>query len=151
MAVKRQKEKQAETLGMRVADTIASVVGSWKFVITQSTLILLWTAFNIFKIDRLQQWDPYPFLFLNIALSFQAAYTAPIIMMSQNRVESRDRIRAEAGYEINLIAKKGVESVHEQLEFIQNHLTKDITVKEDLKNVEEQLEVLKQAIESLSK
>jgi uncharacterized membrane protein len=139
------------SLADKISDTVAGIVGSWPFVITQSILIIIWCAVNSGILGGIPKWDPYPFLFLNIALSFQAAYTAPIIMMSQNRVESRDRQRAEAGYEVNLIAEKGIESVRNQLEFIQNHLTKNMTVKEDLKNVEIQLEILKKSIEKLNK
>ena len=70
-------------LGQRVADRVAAIVGSWRFIIIQTTLLLAWIALNV--VAYVQHWDPYPFILLNLVLSFQAAYTAPIIMMSQNR------------------------------------------------------------------
>jgi uncharacterized membrane protein len=74
---------QPETLGERLADRVADVVGSWKFITVQSMLLVLWILLN--ALGPAQRWDPYPFILLNLMLSFQAAYTAPIIMMSQNR------------------------------------------------------------------
>jgi uncharacterized membrane protein len=81
------------TLGDRVADRVASVIGSWRFIIVMSFVLTAWIAFNVFGWVR--QWDPYPFILLNLALSFQAAYAAPVIMMSQNRQEVKDRLRAD--------------------------------------------------------
>jgi uncharacterized membrane protein len=74
---------QEKNLGARVSDAVASTVGSWPFIIIQSTLLFLWICANI--LGWVKAWAPYPFILLNLALSFQAAYTAPIIMMSQNR------------------------------------------------------------------
>jgi len=79
------------TLGQRVADRVSAVVGSWRFVLTQSFCLLLWLVLNSVTSDA---WDPYPFILLNLALSFQAAYTAPIIMMASNRAAELDRSRA---------------------------------------------------------
>ena len=71
------------TLGQRIADDVAAMMGSWTFIIIQSALLLAWIVLNITA--YVQNWDPYPFILLNLALSFQAAYAAPFIMMSQNR------------------------------------------------------------------
>src|SRR5215472_10761280 len=71
------------TLGQKVADTVAATMGSWGFIIIQTTILFVWIMLNITAYVR--NWDPYPFILLNLALSFQAAYAAPFIMMSQNR------------------------------------------------------------------
>ena len=92
-ARKRAEPKAAiahRSWGERAADTIASVVGSWKFIVIQSALLAAWILFNAVSAERV---DPYPFILLNLLLSFQAAYTAPIIMMSQNRQSDIDRRR----------------------------------------------------------
>lgn len=74
---------QARTFGERISDTLTNAVGSWPFIIVQSALLALWICLNI--VAWWQAWDPYPFILLNLVLSFQAAFTAPIIMRSQNR------------------------------------------------------------------
>ena len=79
------------TLGERVADAVSQTMGSWRFVITQSTFLAIWLVINA---SQHWAWDPYPFILLNLMLSFQAAYTAPIIMMSQNRQADIDRVKA---------------------------------------------------------
>jgi uncharacterized membrane protein len=92
------------TRGERVADTIANRVGSWPFIIIQSTILAAWIIMNAFLI---RDWlgggpfDPYPFILLNLMLSFQAAYTGPVVLMSQNREAARDRDEAEHDYEVN--------------------------------------------------
>jgi len=83
---------------------VAETVGSWRFIIIQSILLTLWILFNILAV--IKHWDPYPFILLNLMLSFQAAYTAPIIMMmSQNRQSDMDRERAEHDYQVNVKAE----------------------------------------------
>ncbi len=101
-------------LGQRVADRVAAVVGSWRFIIVQSTLLLAWIALNV--VAYLQHWDPYPFILLNLVLSFQAAYTAPIIMMSQNRQSEVDRRHAETDYRINVKAELEIEALHAKID-----------------------------------
>ena len=81
------------TVGQIVADFVASFVGSWKFLIMQSCLLLFWITWNASTAEKGWAWDPYPFILLNLMLSFQAAYTAPVIMMSQNRAGEIDRLR----------------------------------------------------------
>lgn len=84
------------TFGARIADKVASTVGSWRFIIVQSTLLLIWLLINITGI--IFRWDPYPFILLNLMLSFQAAYTGPVVMMSQNRQSEKDRLTVEETY-----------------------------------------------------
>jgi uncharacterized membrane protein len=98
------------TMGQRIADGVAATMGSWRFIIIQSLILLVWIVLNVTAM--VQQWDPYPFILLNLALSFQAAYAAPIIMMSQNRQESRDRMRAELDLETDLKAETLIEELH---------------------------------------
>ena len=80
------------TVGDRIADRVAATMGSWSFIIIQSLLLAVWILLNVTAYVR--QWDPYPFILLNLALSFQAAYAAPFIMMSQNRQAAIDRAEA---------------------------------------------------------
>lgn len=92
------------TLGERVADIVTSGVGSWPFILTQSALLALWILANAVLIgDWLggKPFDPYPFILLNLVLSFQAAYTGPVVMMSQNRQNAKDRDEAEHDYEVD--------------------------------------------------
>lgn len=92
------------TAGERIADAVASRVGSWPFIIIQSTLLAMWILGNAILIrDWLngKPFDPYPFILLNLMLSFQAAYTGPFVLMSQNRQSARDRDEAEHDYEVN--------------------------------------------------
>jgi uncharacterized membrane protein len=92
------------TVGERVADIVAAGVGSWPFIITQSCLLAAWILLNAILIrDWLggEPFDPFPFILLNLVLSFQAAYTGPVVMMSQNRQAAKDRDAAEHDYEIN--------------------------------------------------
>jgi uncharacterized membrane protein len=93
---------QAErTRGDRVADAFAHIVGSWKFIIIQSIILTIWVILNI--IGFVAHWDPYPFILLNLALSFQAAYASPIIMMSQNRQARLAERRNNLDLQINLL------------------------------------------------
>lgn len=90
--------------GERIADAVAALVGSWPFIIVQSTLLMLWIVVNALVIrDWLdgKPFDPYPFILLNLVLSFQAAYTGPVVLMSQNRQAARDRDEAEHDYDVN--------------------------------------------------
>jgi uncharacterized membrane protein len=101
------------TLGQRVADWVVALVGSWGFIISQSTLLCLWALLNLTAWMR--HWDPYPFILMNLVLSLQAAYTAPMIMMSQNRQAARDRIEAHNDYQINLKAEIEIRTIMEAL------------------------------------
>jgi uncharacterized membrane protein len=102
------------TLGARVADRFAAVIGSWRFIIAQSVLLALWITANI--IGWMHHWDPYPFILLNLALSFQAAYAGPILMMSQNRQSDKDRLAAQHDYEVNVRAEAEIHALMDHLE-----------------------------------
>ena len=102
---------QNRTFGERVADGFAAVVGSWTFIIVQSLLLLVWVIVNLLAWKY--RWDPYPFILLNLALSFQAAYASPIIMMSQNRQNRIADRRNELDLQINLLAEQeSTETLH---------------------------------------
>jgi len=101
------------TFGERAADRVANVAGSWKFIIIQSVILAIWVLLNIAA--WVQHWDPYPFILMNLVLSLQAAYTAPVIMMSQNRQADRDRLEAHNDYLINQKAEEEVRAVLEHL------------------------------------
>jgi len=102
------------TAGERIADRFAEIMGSWAFIVIQSLIFSGWIALN--AIAFMRHWDPYPFILLNLALSFQAAYAAPIIMMSQNRQADKDRLMAEHDYQINMKAEQEVKSIMQHLE-----------------------------------
>ena len=104
------------TTGQRIADRVASTIGSWRFIIFQSTGIFLWIIGNV--LSGANAWDPYPFILLNLLLSFQAAYTAPAIMMSQNRQSELDRRHAQNDYEINVKAELEIELLHEKIDIL---------------------------------
>jgi len=91
------------TLGQRVADKVADTIGSWRFIITQSIILTIWIILNVTA--WINHWDPYPFILLNLMLSFQAAYAGPVIMMSQNRQSAKDRIAAEIDHQVNTKAE----------------------------------------------
>jgi len=102
------------TVGQRVADLVARVMGSWGFIIVQSIILLLWAFLNV--VAWIRHWDPYPFILMNLFLSLQAAYTAPVIMMSQNRLAARDRIEAHNDFLINQKAEEEIRSILSHLE-----------------------------------
>ena len=102
------------TPGQRLADAVTDRLGSWPFIVIQSLVLLAWIAVN--SVAWRQHWDPYPFILLNLVLSFQAAFSAPIIMMSQNRQTVKDRLQAEADYAVNLRAELDVAAVHARLD-----------------------------------
>ena len=104
------------TPGQRIADAVAATMGSWRFIIIQSTILVAWLTLNITA--WVNHWDPYPFILLNLALSFQAAYAAPFIMMSQNRQQDVDRAKAETDYRINVKAELEIELLHEKLDLL---------------------------------
>src|SRR5262245_51719095 len=102
------------SFGARVADYVAETVGSWRFIIAQTIVLAIWIALNLTAFFN--RWDPYPFILLNLVLSFQAAYAAPIIMMSQNRQAEIDRRRAEHDYRINVKAELEIELLHNKID-----------------------------------
>src|SRR5271169_5826801 len=125
-----QADADKLTTGQRIADQLAAVMGSWGFIIVQSILLAIWIVMNV--VAYMHHWDPYPFILLNLALSFQAAYAAPIIMMSQNRQSVKDRLMAEQDYQINTKAEEELKAVMHHLE------TQDDLMLDILRRLEEQ-------------
>jgi uncharacterized membrane protein len=113
------------TMGQRIADSVAAVMGSWTFIIVQSTILFCWIAANL--IGAMRGWDPYPFILLNLALSFQAAYAAPVLMMSQNRQQDIDRKAAENDYRINVKAELEIELLHEKIDQLREREVLELT------------------------
>ncbi len=100
--------------GQHFADAVTGTVGSWRFILVQSGILALWIAANV--VGWIGRWDPYPFILLNLALSFQAAYTAPFILMSQNRQQEIDRHAAQEDYRINVKAELEIELLHQKID-----------------------------------
>ena len=118
--------------GDRLADKVTNVMGSWRFIVIQTMVILAWVGINL--IAYLSQWDPYPFILLNLLFSVQSAYAAPIIMMAQNRQGARDRIQAYDDYKTNLEAKREIEELQIRLNMIEtDKLDKIIAMLQNIK------------------
>ena len=125
------KEKLA--YGQRLADAVANGMGSWRFIIIQTIIVLAWMALNI--TGFCYHWDTYPFILLNLVFSTQAAYAAPIIMMAQNRQSERDRVQANADYKTNVEAKLEIEALQIRLNDIETEkLDRIITLLEELRD-----------------
>jgi len=111
------------TLGQRIADKVATFGGSWKFIIIFAFILLAWISINSYLLLK-KPFDPYPFILLNLILSCLAAIQAPVIMMSQNRQEAKDRVRAQNDYQINLKAEIEIKQLHEKIDHILIHQAK---------------------------
>src|SRR6185436_18212738 len=118
-------EREA-TVGDRLADGVAGFGGSWTFIITFAVVLVVYTAMNVLL--RRSAWDPYPFILLNLFLSMLAALQAPVIMMSQNRQDTKDRLRGELDYEVNRRAESEIQGVSRKL----NHMGNKVADMEDL-------------------
>ena len=132
----------APTFGQRLADGVASTIGSWRFIMVQSTAIALWIAGNVWVGQG--TWDPYPFILLNLLLSFQAAYTAPAIMMSQNRLSEQDRRHAESDYEVNIKAELEIELLHQKVDLLKERELLALT--QAVQGLSRQVEALSQQL-----
>ena len=110
------QDQAPRSLGQRAADRFTRAAGSWAFIIIFLLFLAVWMAVN--AVGAIRHWDPYPFILLNLVLSCVAALQAPIILMSQNREESRDRVRAQADYEVNLKAEVLLEHLTEEIELL---------------------------------
>lgn len=115
-----KEEDAARTFGERLADHIAEFGGSWGFILTFGGFLILWVLVNTVVLTARPP-DPYPFIFLNLLLSCLAAIQAPVIMMSQNRQETRDRQRAEQDYKVNLKAELEIRHLHEKVDHLLHH------------------------------
>jgi uncharacterized membrane protein len=111
-----EKPRPEFTTGDMIADKVAATMGSWPFIIIQTVILAIWIVLNVTA--YVQQWDPYPFILLNLALSFQAAYAAPFIMMSQNRQAAIDRAAAQTDYGINAKAELEIELLHQKIDML---------------------------------
>ena len=109
-----EMDKERMTLGQRVADRVADTIGSWRFIIIQTIILTIWIIIN--AIGWIKAWDPYPFILLNLMLSFQAAYSGPVIMMSQNRQSAKDRIAAEVDHQVNTKAELEINNLIRRLD-----------------------------------
>ena len=126
-----QKHKDEMSFGQRLADSVATGMGSWRFIIIQTVIVVLWMALNV--VAFLDHWDPYPYILLNLLFSTQAAYAAPIIMMAQNRQNERDRAQADEDFRTNVEAKKEIEELQVILNKIElDKLDKIITMLENM-------------------
>ncbi len=119
----RLKKDKEPTTGERLADKVASFGGSWTFIIIFFSFLLCWIILNIWWL-RNRGFDPYPFILLNLLLSCIAAIQAPIIMMSQNRQEAKDRSRSEHDYKVNLKAEVEIRLLHEKIDHLLLHQNK---------------------------
>lgn len=131
--------------GERLADAFAATMGSWHFIIIQSIILLFWVALNI--VGFIKHWDPYPFILLNLMLSFQAAYAAPIIMMSQNRQADIDRAEAKHNYEVNMKAELEIELLHDKMNLLRE--AEIVEILQTLKQQQEQLQRVEQQLSQI--
>jgi uncharacterized membrane protein len=113
---RKEKTRPEFTYGEKIADWVAATMGSWNFILIQTALLVIWIVLNVTA--YVQQSDPYPFILLNLALSFQAAYAAPFIMMSQNRQAAIDRAAAMNDYATNAKAELEIELLHQKLDLL---------------------------------
>lgn len=113
----------SDSLGERLADRVADFGGSWTFILLFAVIILAWTFTNVFLLAN-KGFDPYPFILLNLVLSCVAALQAPVIMMSQNRQEAKDRTRAKKDYMVNLKSELEIRMLHEKLDYLTSIITR---------------------------
>ncbi|MFM8821591.1 MAG: DUF1003 domain-containing protein [Phenylobacterium sp.] len=117
-------EASGVSVGQKVADAVAATIGSWPFIIVQSFLLAGWVTLNV--LAWVNHWDPYPFILLNLALSFQAAYAGPFILMSQNRQQDIDRRKAESDYQVNVKAELEIELLHQKIDALKEQELADL-------------------------
>lgn len=112
------------TLSDRISDIVTDFVGSWKFLLFQTVVFILWVSVNIYFASN--PFDPYPFIFLNLIMALETVYTTPLIMMSQNRQETRDRVRDDADFEADINAEKNIALVRVEIEDLKKKIEKYI-------------------------
>lgn len=116
----QQQHHRKLTLGQRMADKITCAIGNWTFLIIETIVLMGWLALNI--IGWVKHWDPYPFVFLNLLVGLQAAYAAPVILMSQNRTEERDQRKSEMDLATDRKAEREIEQIQAKLERIERKI-----------------------------
>ena len=131
ISISPKNEKDKYTLGQRAADKIAKFAGSWAFIFSFTGVLILWMAVNVVLATK--AFDPYPFILLNLVLSCVAAIQAPLIMMSQNRQEEKDRRRAENDYKVNLKTEIMIEDIFDKVTAI---LKKQSEMEKQLGNIQ---------------
>ena len=131
ISIRPKNEKEKYTLGQRAADKIAKFAGSWAFIFSFTGVLILWMAVN--AVLAAKAFDPYPFILLNLVLSCVAAIQAPLIMMSQNRQEEKDRHRAENDYKVNLKTEIMIEDIFDKITAI---LKKQSEMEKQLGNIQ---------------
>lgn len=131
ISISPKNEKDKYTLGQRAADKIAKFAGSWAFIFSFTGVLILWMAVNVVLATK--AFDPYPFILLNLVLSCVAAIQAPLIMMSQNRQEEKDRHRAENDYKVNLKTEIMIEDIFDKVTAI---LKKQSEMEKQLGNIQ---------------
>lgn len=138
------------TIGAKIADAVASGVGSWPFIIIQSMLLAAWIIFNTVNLVFIHKWDPYPYILLNLALSFQAAYAAPFVMMSQNRQAAKDRLTAENDYKTDVKGEQEICHILEHLDH-QDGLILQIAQRLEIQNkqIDEQEQLILQIVQKM--
>ena len=136
--------RQRMTFGQRLSDRLAETAGSWRFIIGFGIFLGVWVLINTVVFVR--HWDNYPYILLNLILSMLAAIQAPVIMMSQNREEARDRIRAQHDYEINLKAELEIQELHEKIDQLRESQWNELLAlqKQQIDLLEAQLALLQQ-------
>lgn len=131
ISISPKNEKEKYTLGQRAADKIAKFAGSWAFIFSFTGVLILWMVVNTMLATK--AFDPYPFILLNLVLSCVAAIQAPLIMMSQNRQEEKDRHRAENDYKVNLKTEIMIEDIFDKVTAI---LKKQSEIEKQLRNMQ---------------
>lgn len=127
------KHLKSLSVGDKLSDAVANGMGSWRFIIIQTVFVIIWMGLNV--VGFIFHWDAYPFILLNLIFSTQAAYAAPIIMMSQNRQSKRDRLQAQEDYQTNIDAKCEIEALQIHLTTIETEkLDKIILMLQEMKN-----------------
>jgi uncharacterized membrane protein len=131
--MKRQRSyDETLTLGQKVADKCSNTIGSWKFIITQSTILIFWIILNV-SLPNNKKWDNYPFILLNLMLSFQAAYTGPVLLMAANRQSEIDRKRAIENLELDRTDHKIIIALEKHIDNHFDNLNKKIEEKTKIK------------------
>jgi uncharacterized membrane protein len=142
---KVEYEKDTRTLGQKVADKVADFGGSWTFIISFFVFIMIWIGANVYFLSN-KGFDPYPFILLNLILSCIAALQAPIIMMSQNRQEEKDRARAKKDYMINLKSELEIRLIDDKLDHLIRHQQQELI---EIQKV--QIEMMNDILERIKK
>ena len=133
--------------GDRIADQATALIGSWRFILVLSAILVFWMILN--TMAWIRHWDPYPFIFLNLVLSFQGAFAAPVILMSQNRQEERDRAAARQDHAINRRAEEEIVTLLERMDILVNAHERDVaTVRAEQRELHQRIDRLLATLES---